>query len=357
MPRFVYVARNHRLESMSGEIEAESADKVAEQLLNSDLTPITIEAPDERKSPLEILSDALRSKKVSSDELVIFSRQLYSLTRAGIPIVRSLHGLSQSVHSAYFSEVLKIIVGDVESGQELNAAFARHRHIFPPLFISIIRVCENSGKLDQSLLQLSEFLELDKRNKQALKSALRYPTIVLLTMIVALAIINIFVIPAFAGVFEGFGADLPLATKILLGLSNFTVAFWPHILVVAIAASLATRAWLNTEAGRYKWDRMKLKVPLFGSLILRGTLGRFARSLGLASQSGVPLLQGLKLVAGTLDNAFLEDRVLFMCAGIEHGESLSRTAVAAGIFTPLVIQMLAVGEETGLRAKNHRRLA
>ncbi len=348
MPRFVFVARNHRLESMSGEIEADSADKVAEQLLNSELTPITIEASGERVNLLKTLTDLSRSKKVSSDELVIFSRQLYSLTRASIPIVRSLRGLAQSVRSPYFSEILKAIVSEVESGRELHTAFAQHRHIFPPLFISIVRVGEHSGKLDQSLLQLSEFLELDKRNKQALKSALRYPMIVLLTMIVALAIINIFVIPAFAGVFEGFGAELPLATKILLGISSLTVAFWPHILAAGVLASVAVHTWLSTDSGRYNWDRLKLQIPLFGSLILRGTLGRFARSLGLASQSGVPLLQGLALVAGTLDNAFLEDRILSMRAGIEHGESLSRSAAAAGMFTPLVVQMLAVGEETGM---------
>jgi MSHA biogenesis protein MshG len=348
MPRYVYKARNRRREALSGEIEADSVDQVALQLRNSDLTPISIELPVEQNDVLKNLSIALRSSTVSSDELVIFCRALYSLTRASIPIVRALDGLAQSTDSAYFTEILEVIVDDVEAGQELNVAFARHPHVFPPLFINIVRVGENSGKLDEALLQLSDHLELDKQNRRALKSALRYPSIVLATMVIALVIINIFVIPAFAGVFEGFGAELPLVTKILLGFSNFSVEYWPQILGVIIVAVISIRTWVKTELGRYSWDRWKLKIPLFGNLILRGTLGRFARSLGLASQSGVPLLQGLTLVAGTLDNAFLEERVLSMRTGIEHGESLSRTAVAVGVFTPLVVQMFAVGEETGM---------
>lgn len=347
MPKYRYKARNRRGESMTGEIDSENADKVAEQLLSSELTPITIEEAAEANSPLHSVGRMFQSRKVSADELVIFSRQLYSLMRAGVPIMRALSNLAQSTRNRYFSEVLHTIAVDLESGQELSNAFARHADVFPNLFVSIVRVGESTGRLDDSLLQLSEYLELEKNNRNQLKSALRYPAIVLLAMVAAMAVINIFVIPAFSDVFAGFGAQLPIATRVLLAISNFTVAFWPYLLATAVLSGFALKIWLNTEHGRYHWDRWKLRTPLFGSLVLRGTLGRFARSLGLASQSGVPLLQGLTVVAGTVDNAFLEERILTMRNGIEHGESLTRTASAAGMFTPLVLQMIAVGEETG----------
>ncbi len=347
MPKYTYKARNRRGESLKGEIEAETADKVAEQLLSSELTPITIDEASDGSQSLSTLLDLFKSRKVSSDDLVIFSRQLYSLMRAGVPIVRALSSLSQSTRNAYFEEVLRTISADLEAGQELSSAFSRHDKVFPTLFVSIIRVGENTGRLDDALLQLSEYLELEKNNRNQLKAALRYPVIVLIAMIAAITVINIFVIPAFSDVFKGFGAELPMATRILLTISNFSVTYWPHMLVAAVAAGFAVRVWLNTEPGRYRWDCWKLKIPLFGSLILRGTLGRFTRSLGLASRSGVPLLQGLTVVAGTVDNAFLEERILTMRSGIEHGESLTRTATAVGMFTPLVLQMIAVGEETG----------
>ena len=347
MPIYTYKARNRRGESLKGDIEAENADRVAEQLLSSELTPITIEETSTANDPFNALSSLFESKTVDSDELVIFSRQLYSLMRAGVPIMRALNSLAQSTRNKYFAGVLKTIAVDLESGQELSNSFSRHSDVFPNLFISIIRVGERTGRLDESLLQLSEYLDLEKQNRNQLKAALRYPMIVMIAMIAAIGVINVFVIPAFADVFNSFGADLPLATRILLGISKFSVGYWPHILIAATVVFIAVRVWLNTEAGRYAWDRWKLNIPLFGSLILRGTLGRFARSLGLAAQSGVPLLQGLTVVAGTVDNAFLEERILTMRNGIEHGESLTRTASAAGMFTPLVLQMIAVGEETG----------
>ena len=347
MTTFVYKARNRRGESLKGEVEADSSDQVAQQLINSELTPVSIDEQQEQTDFLRQLSHSLRSTKVSSDELVMFSRQLYSLSKAGIPIIRALTGLSQSIRNPYFAEVLATIASDIESGLDLSSALARHDRVFPPLFVNIVRVGENTGRLDDALLQLSEYLELEKQNRQQLKSALRYPTIVLVAMVVAVGVINVFVIPAFAGIFEKSGNELPLATQILLGMSGFMVAYWPHLLVAGVLAGFGVRLWINTDAGRYTWDRWKLKIPLFGDIILRGTLGRFTRSLGLASKSGVPLLQGLTVVAGTVDNAFLEERILTMRNGIEHGESLTRTAAAAGMFTPLVLQMIAVGEETG----------
>jgi MSHA biogenesis protein MshG len=162
-----------------------------------------------------------------------------------------------------------------------------------------------------------------------------------------MVVINIFVIPTFATVFAGFKAELPLMTRVLLGVSGFTVRWWPLLLAGAIGGAWAVRAWLGTPQGRYKWDRLKLRLPIAGPIVLKATLARFARSFAMASKSGVPISRAMTVVAQTVDNAFIGERVQQIRDGIERGESLSRCAAATGVFTPVVLQMMAVGEETG----------
>ena len=345
--KFQYKARSKIGDLIKGDIEAESADKVASQLMSKSLIPISIEETIEESNALDSLNNLLKPKKVNSDELVIFTRQMYSLIRSGVPIVRSLNSLSQSTKNEYFSSVLRNVSDEIESGRNLSSAFSNYLNVFPAIFVSTVRVGEDTGRLDETLNQLSEYMETEEKSKKQLKSALRYPTIVIIAMLGAIGVINVLVIPAFSDVFKSFGADLPIATKILLAFSSFTLKYWPHIIGCTIGAMLLIRYWLNTSDGRYMWDYWKLKIPLFGNLILRGTLGRLTRSLGLAFQSGIPLLQGLGIVVGTINNAYLEECILNMRDGIENGETLTRTATAAGIFTPLVLQMIAIGEETG----------
>ncbi len=166
-------------------------------------------------------------------------------------------------------------------------------------------------------------------------------------MVVAMIVVNIFVIPAFVKVFAKFGSELPLMTRILINTSYVTVTYWPVMLVATIVAVFGCRAYLGTQKGRYKWDKVKLRIPIAGKIIQKGTMARFARSFALASKSGVPIVQGLTVVSQTVDNAYLSSRVEQMRDGVERGESILRTAVATGVFTPVVLQMIAVGEETG----------
>jgi MSHA biogenesis protein MshG len=211
----------------------------------------------------------------------------------------------------------------------------------------MVQVGEMTGMLDQTFLRLYEHLEFEREMKERIKSALRYPTFVLLAMAIAIVIVNIFVIPAFAQVFEGFHAELPLMTRILMGFSGFMVNSWPLLLAMVIGAVLLFRAWINTVDGRYKWDRYKFHIPIAGRIILKATLSRFARSLALSFKSGVPIVQGLNSVALVVDNEYMRSRVEQMRDGVERGESILRTAAATGVFNPTVLQMIAVGEETG----------
>jgi MSHA biogenesis protein MshG len=210
-----------------------------------------------------------------------------------------------------------------------------------------VRVGEMTGQLENIFLRLYAHLEFERDMRERVKTALRYPMFVMIAMVVAMAIINIFVIPAFAKVFAGFNAELPLMTRVLIATSDFVVEYWPVILLGMIAAIAGFRVFIATPKGRYMWDKAKLRFPIVGRIILKGTLARFARSFALSSKSGVPIVQALNVVAQTVDNAYISSRIEQMRDGVERGESILRTASVSGVFTPVVLQMIAVGEETG----------
>jgi MSHA biogenesis protein MshG len=194
---------------------------------------------------------------------------------------------------------------------------------------------------------LFDQMEFDREMRQRVKTALRYPIFVIVAISIAMVIINIFVIPEFAKVFAGFNAELPLMTRVLLNTSNFTLQYWPLMLALIIGIAVMFGVYISTTNGRYKWDRLKLRMPIVGKIVLKGSLARFARSFALASRSGVPLIQGFNVVAQTVDNAYITSRIEQMRDGVERGDSILRTATMAGVFTPVVLQMIAIGEETG----------
>jgi MSHA biogenesis protein MshG len=211
----------------------------------------------------------------------------------------------------------------------------------------MIRIGELTGRLDEIFLRMFDYLEFDREMRARIHSALRYPIFVIAAMLAAIAVINIFVIPAFAKVYAGFHTELPLMTRILIASSNFTIRFWPLILVMLVCAVVGFRMYINTPAGRHEWDKRKLSFPIAGKIMLKGTLARFARTFALSARSGVPIVQSLSVIAATVNNAYMTSRVEQMRDGVERGESIFRTAVATGVFTPVVLQMVAVGEETG----------
>ncbi len=347
MARFRYKARDARGEAVNGALEASSPDAVATQLLNSGITPIEISETKADSSATPSLSQRLGARKPTLDDVALFARQMYTLLHAGVPIIRALNGLAENTRNTMLAEALREVVLHLEAGRDLTNALAQQPDVFSRLFVSMVQVGESTGQLDEAFLQLSRYLESEKEIRDRIKTALRYPITVLSFIAAALVIINIYVIPQFASMFRSFGADLPLPTRILMATSDFFVAYWPHMLLVLIGLIFGLRSYLATEPGRYRWDKAKLKIPYTGGIIFRATLARYARAFAMALRSGVPLVQSLTVVSMAVDNLFVGDRILSMRTGIERGDSLTRTAAASGLFTPLVMQMLAVGEETG----------
>ena len=211
----------------------------------------------------------------------------------------------------------------------------------------MIRIGEMSGRLTEVFLHLNEHMEFERDVRERIKQAMRYPIFVMIALAIAIVILNIFVIPVFAKVFASFHAELPIITRGLLAFSSWMQAWWPLLIALTIGTTVLIRAYLRTPQGRYRWDTYKLKLPIVGNIVLKSTLARFARSFALSSQSGAPLVQALTVVAQTVDNAFIGSRIEQMRDGIERGESIPRCAAATGVFTPVVLQMISVGDETG----------
>jgi MSHA biogenesis protein MshG len=351
VPQFAYQGRNARGELVKGVLEGASSSAVADQLFNTGITPVHIDAAPDAGGAAGAPGAARRfsfgEPKVELADLMLFCRQMHTLLKAGVPIVRGLAGLQESAQNPTLRAALGQVRESLESGRELSLSLRQHPKVFTPFMVSLVRVGELTGRLDEVFLRLYEFLAFEKKMSEDVKAALRYPAIVLTALTIAMFIVNIFVIPAFGKIFGTFKMELPLMTRILLGTSDVFVAYWPLMVVGLVAAVVGTRAYVGTPAGRYRWDRLKLHLPVVGELIHKATLARFARSFALSGKSGVPIVQALAVVANVVDNAFLEARILQMRDGIERGESVLRTAVSTGVFSPVVLQMVAVGEETG----------
>jgi len=347
MPMYYYKGRNRSGELMEGRIEAGTADALASRLIADGIMPTSIEeqlaAVPKSLRPLQLFA----RNKASLPDLIMFSRQMYSLTKAGVPIIRAMSGLAETSPSAGLKLALAGVVDDLTSGIEMAPAMGRQGQVFSALYVSMIHVGENTGRLDLAFEQLGKYLELELDTQQRIKQALRYPTIVLIAMAIAVAVINLFVVPAFASLFASFRAELPLPTRILIFTSNFFVGYWPYLLASIVGGIGYFLHWKVTEAGMLIWDGFKLRIPIIGKIIYRALLSRFARSFAMCQRAGVPISTSLAVVANAVDNAKVAQLVRKMREGVEHGENISRTAHNTGMFSPLVLQMLVVGEETG----------
>lgn len=347
MSAFQWRGRNARGQLVDGRVDAETSDAVAQQLMRLDITPIEIESVSSIHGESISLRQRLGLDKPGVNDLILFTRQMYTLTKAGVPIIHGLRNVGQSTRNPRLRHAIEDVVDALESGRDLASGLAQNPKVFPAMFVSIVRVGESSGSLEHAFAQLTAYLELERDFRAKLKQALRYPIMVITAMFIAVAILMTFVIPAFADFFGRFDAELPLPTRIIIGASNFTAEWWWLILLVIGAAMLSFRAWLRTENGRYGWDRLKLRFPVVGKILFQGTMARFARTFSMTYGTGVPLIQGLTLTARAVENEYIGQAVNDMRTGIERGESLSRTAAATGLFSPLVLQMLSIGEETG----------
>jgi MSHA biogenesis protein MshG len=348
VPFFSYRGRNARGELVRGVLENSDSGAVADQLLNSGVSPIEISLTAGPKEPTgSPWWSRFGAEKVTVEDMLLFSRQMYTLLKAGVPILKSLSALQESTAQIGFANMLRDLRSSLDTGRDLSTALRRHPNMFSPFYISMVRVGELTGALEEIFLRLFNHLEFEREIKDKVSQALRYPAFVIGVMAMALVIVNVFVIPAFAKIFANFRAELPLMTKVLLGFSNFMVQYWPALLGTAIGAFVLFRVWVGTPAGRYAWDRLKIRIPIAGKIILKATLARFARTLSIALKSGVPIVQALSVVEQVVENTYISQRIGQIRDGVERGETLLRTTVTTGVFTPVVVQMIAIGEESG----------
>ncbi len=347
---FAYKGRNASGDRVEGTLEGNDSGGIADQLMKSGITPTEIRQSRGLTGGKSVDPEwfkRLFAPKTTLMDLLMFSRQMYTLLKAGVPIMRGLAGLQESTKSPAFARVLKDLRESLDSGRELNASMRRHPEVFSPFYVSMVQVGEMTGMLDETFVRLYDFLEFERDMRERIKAAMRYPSFVILAMVIALVVINLFVIPSFAKVFESYRAELPVMTRVLLGFSNFMVQYWLLMLAMVVAAVMGFKFYVSTPVGHYKWDKYKLRLPIAGKIIYKSTLARFARALGLSFKSGMPVLQGLTVVGLVVDNEFMRGRIEKMREGVERGESILRTAVASEVFNPVVLQMIAVGEETG----------
>lgn len=347
MAMYAWRGRNSRGEAVQGQMEALTEGGVADQLLSIGVAPVKIAvAVVVGASPVGWLT-RFQQKPIVVEDILVFSRQMYTLSKAGIPIFRAFAGLEASASKPAMVALLQDIRSSLDQGRDLSTAMARHPHVFSPFYISMVQIGELTGRLSEVFLHLYDQLEFERDVRDRVKAAMRYPIFVMVAMAIAVVILTIFVIPVFAQVFESFHATLPLLTRGLLAFSGWMVSWWPLLILAGMAGTVLIRGYLRTPAGRYSWDSRKLRLPIVGDILLKSALARFARSFALASQSSVPLVQALTVVALTVDNVFIGSRIKQMRDGIENGGSISRCAAGTGVFTPLVLQMMSVGEETG----------
>ncbi|MEJ2911381.1 type II secretion system F family protein [Pseudoalteromonas sp. C12FD-1] len=345
MQLYSYKAKDAKGALVKGRVEANNEAGVADSLLKRQYIPISISLV-ETKNNIKLF-DNLFSEKITLDDMIMFSRQMYSLLKAGIPIIRAMIGLADTTQNKEFKSVLLEVTRQLEQGRELSSALAIHNKVFSRLTISMVKVGEGSGRLEDAFYQLAIYFEKEQETRKRIKAAMRYPTFVILALLVAMIILNIFVIPTFASMFEKFDAELPLMTQILIGTSNFFVNYWWLLALILVGGVIAWRRYLNTSAGRFNWDQHKLKIPFVGDILKRTLLGRYSQSLAMVLRSGVPMTTGLSLTAHAVDNSYMEKAIITMRQDIEKGDSLLRASRSSELFSQLVLQMVAVGEETG----------
>jgi MSHA biogenesis protein MshG len=347
MAYFKCTARNTLGQLVTSQVEAENPQLAAQIISSRGMTPVSITEAAVSQDLFAQFNEWRALDSLSITDLMLFSRQMYSLSKAGVSLIRALRSLTESTRNPALAGALKDIAKRLESGSALSQAMNQHKKVFSPLFINIISIGETSGGLDLAFLQIANYLEREKETQSRVKAALRYPSMVIIAISIAMVIINMYVIPSFKSVFDRMHAELPWQTKLLMTVSNFTVSYWPYLLGGLVVLVTIFIHYINTREGRLQWDWLMLHIPGIGSIVERSTMERFARSFAMTLSSGVPLIQGITIVSEAIGNSYIASKLDQMRVGIEKGDSISRMARSTQLFPSLVVQMIMVGEETG----------
>jgi type IV pilus assembly protein PilC len=348
MPTFTYVARNAQGKVVTGKTEAATQGMVVKLLKDQGLTPTSIQlGAVSTETRTASRKQKLRRGRVTIEDLVLISRQLATMIRAGLPLIEVLNILGDQVDKLTLRVVLRQIERDVQGGSSLFEAMARHPRVFNQFFLSMVKAGEASGMLDAILDQVAIYMEKAASIRRKVKSATMYPAAVSVFAVLIMTLIMWKVVPVFQEIFEGLGGDLPVLTKMVIAASNFVREQWYIVLAIVVGIVIVLVQWGKTKPGRYQIDLFKLKMPIFGPLLLKVAIARFSRSLGTLMRAGVNILSALEITAKTAGNVVIEDAIYRTRNSIQGGESITKPLVESGVFPPMVTRMIEVGERTG----------
>ena len=342
---YAYKVRDRDGKMAAGSMEAESEEAVVGRLRQLGYAPISIE-PD-KGAGLKTEIKLPGTGRVKLKDLAVFSRQFATMINSGLSLLRALTILGEQTSNRRLGEVIIQVRAEVEKGTSLSAALARYPKIFNRLYVSMVRAGEIGGFLDQVLVKVAETFEKEVELRGKIRSAMTYPIVVSIMVIGIVASMLIFIVPTFENLYASLGGTLPLPTRMLRGASNVLRRFFPVVVLVVIALVFLFRRWRATDRGRYQWDRFKLKVKVFGPLFHKSALSRFSRTLSTLIRSGVPILQALEIVGDTVNNMVISRAVHDVQDSVREGESLAAPLAKHATFPAMVVQMMAVGEETG----------
>lgn len=340
MKSFLYKARDTSGRLVSGTTDAENNNEAVEILRGQGLLPVSIR----EKKQIELF---FQSKKVPASEIIVFTKQLASLLKVGVPFLTAILIIKEDVTNDAFNQILSAIVKDLEQGSFFSDALAKFENIFGMIYVSMVKTGEAGGTLEHVLERLAVLGERETEIKAQITAALSYPIMVICMMITAFITIITFVIPRFSKVYARAGVDLPLPTKILIALNRMAVSYWYLFIIAGIGFVIGWRYFINTPKGRLFWDRLKIKFPLVGGLVLRIILARFSRIISILSSAGVKIVTILELCKDAVANKVLSNAIADMITQLKEGESFSAAVKKSGLFPPIVVQMIAAGEESG----------
>jgi len=347
MPIFNYRVRDRSGKAIAGTLDAPTLQVAGDRLYELGYFPMVIEE-EKKETPALALSDLWkRFQKVKLESLVLFSQQLSTLYKAGLPLLTSLASLKEEAEDIRLKLVLEEVCRQIEGGSTLYGAMSGHPNVFSSVYTSMVRAGETSGRLGEALDRYVTLADREMRTRQKVKEATRYPKMVVLSLVIAIGVLIAFVIPRFAQVFAQFKTPLPLPTRIMIGVNTAFQSYWYLILIASVGIPLLIRYYLRTEEGRYFWDRLKIQIPLIGSFFLKIGLSRFAYTFVMLNRSGIPILQTLEITSKTLDNVILSQSMERMGEKMKEGFSLADAMRDSGRFTPMVLQMISVGERSG----------
>jgi len=342
---FAYKVRDRGGKLVSGTLEAENQAVVASKLREMGFAPVAIQEEKQSVGKKEI---RLPWKSgVKAKDLAVFSRQFATMINSGLSLLRALNILADQTENKKLAQVIADVRAEVEKGSSLSAALGKHPKVFSKLYVSMVKAGEIGGVLDSVLLRLAETIENQVALRQKIKSAMTYPVVVFCLVLLILAAMLIFVVPMFKNLYKDLGGTLPAPTRLLIGASDLVKHLWFVIAPMLGGGVYALKRWVTTDKGRAVWDALKLRAPVFGGLVHKTALSRFTRTLSVLLKSGVPILQSLEIVKDTVGNAVVSSAIVDVQSSVKEGESIAKPLERHAVFPPMVVQMIAVGEETG----------